>query len=340
LVNLFVDASNKLNKYSENALENLLLEYLFKDKDRGSIENKVRKNLFKQKKWWKRHDMGDFPHEDWLRDTLKRVIFNIESKSFKDHADEYFGKKSGDEYDLWAKLDMKNFDSDFTIGNLKNPGKVDKIVGKTSYYTNKILDRQYKLRGDEREAIVEKFDISPKVSFMRQNKNVDVGILMIRDIKINKEDIFKDNNVNYKLEPSHKAPIIRTKDYEIEIDISTGAKILGRDTQLLEDTFWNDWKIKDIIKQAIDIFDPHINFEANIKVFVELDSSQVPIDNEYTFNYKYQITLDPITEIRDLAKDETQGVWNAAREAYLGRVKGRLEFLDMKIGITPKDEEE
>ena len=223
--NLYVDSPNILNKYSESQLEVLLLEYIFKYEDRKSVFGKIRR-LFRQERMWKKNEQ-QFPHGEWLRTTLKKIHANVKTKSFKDHVDANFGKKSNKEHGKWLSLDMKNFDEGFTIGHLSNSGRVDSVVGKTSTESRKLLDKRYQLSKVEKTKMDETIYDNVTVNIEPYKGDTSNVILQIGETKINKEDIFDENNIGYKIKPLNIEPIGITNKKTVEIDMVEWQHILN-----------------------------------------------------------------------------------------------------------------
>ena len=346
---LYVDSSNTPNKYSESKLENLLLEYLFKDTDRKAIHSKVEKRLFKQERYWKKIP---FPHGAWLRDVLLKIISNIKTKNMKEHIIEHFGKKSDNPHKMWLSLDMKNFPDDFTIDNLKNSGQVDNLVGKTSLETRKILDKRFKLSEDDKKEILEevydkdnvKVIFQPKMVHQKStgkkgpSKNITEAILIpIIHYEIYKDDIFNDNNIEYNKIGLNVGDKETSTEVVIELDTTDWPIILDfkkneAATVAKLKEFWN----KENIELPDDIYNPYVNYQLWVKMIVNIPAALDP-NNE--IKIKIQLSYQPISEIRIIGQDKEKR-YNAAREAYLGRVKDRFDFIKRTVERMPENNEE
>lgn len=334
-----MDSPNKQDKYSESKLEALLLEYIFQYEDRDSLENKVRKHLLRQEEMWKENNL-EFPHGEWFRTTLKKIHSNIKTKNFKDHATENYGKKSDKIYERWSELDMKNFPDDFTINNLNHAGKMDEVVGKTSSDTRKILNKRFQLsEADKKEIRDEVFDTTsigvifqPKMVHQKStgkkgpSQNITQAILRLPDtLKINKDQIFEDNNIEYRKVKIDTTAEETSTEAVIELDAADWPIILNfkkneAATVAKLKEFWNE----ENILLSDDIYNAYVNYKLNVQMIVTIPAV---LNTKNEIKIEIQIMYDPVEEIRIVGKNEKSYKYNAAREQYLGQVKGRFDWL-------------
>ena len=356
LVNLYVDSPNTPKKYNESKLENLLLEWLFKDKDRVSINSKVKHRLFKQERIWSENKL-EFPHGNWLRDTLKKIIANIASKKFKEHAEDNFGTKGTRPENKWPSLEMKEFPDDFEISNVNDSGKIDELVGKTSLETRKILDRRYELSPQDERDILDIItdDTSITVNFQQKSlggkkgtsSNISQAVISYPDIEINKEHIFEKNNIDFETVEIQATPNKEREELQLQVAMPDWPIIVNFNsdeaaakTKAIE-VFWTEENLMRVLK---DIFNPYVNYELSLKMVVDIPtfgaSTLTPKGNHYYPKAIIFIEYAPISEIRRLKKSETEGKWNPARELYLGTIKDRYNWLNRKIDNLPQNNEE
>jgi len=342
--NLFVDSPNMLNKYSESQLEVLLLEFIFKYEDRNSVFNKVRR-IFRQERLWKENNQ-QFPHGRWLRTTLKKIHSDIKTKSFKDHAIEHFGKKSFKPEGMWLSLDLKNFDEDFTIGNLSNSGKVDAVVGKTSEDSRKMLDKRYQLSKAEKAKIDEKiYDTDNVIVNIEPNTvNVSNATLQTGKIDIKKENIFDDNNIGYKIVSLNMEPLEASDSKIVEMSITDWTKVVDfsaneKDAhETLKDNLWK----KENIKIPNDIYNPYVNYKLDpiITLKIHKAKSIKPIKGaKYEVEIKTLLIYDPIEELK-VSKKDSIVKYNESRDIYLSTVKAKLDRLFNLTDRLPENTEE
>ena len=344
--NLYVDSSDRLDKYSESKLENLLLEYLFLSTESGRtiIHGKIRR-LFRQEEIWVGKTPSiKFPHSNWLRTTLKKIHANIATKGFREHTIENYGKDSKKAHEEWLSLDMKNFPEDFTIGHLKDSGKVDGIVGKTSIDTKKIFDKRYTLSKEYKNNIEEQiFDTSKvKVIINPKSANIQEATLSLT-LDIEKEQIFEDNNIEYRVEDLDmeedvvEAIIREEVSKPAWIDITSKMTTDPTDAEKkLIDLFWK----KENIRIPDEIWNPYVNYKLLVAIIIPVPIAFKPQKSPPSVRIKRQSVYDAEKEIRPTKKD-TEGKYNPPRENYLGFVKDRFDWLgDMADAMTENTEEE
>jgi hypothetical protein len=340
LVNLYVDADSKQDSYSESSLESLLLEYIFRHKDRSNTYKKF-KRLFRQERLWKNANYEEIPPKtlSWLRDTLLKIYERLGSKKLKEHIEEYFGEKSDSLETLWAALDMAQFPDNLTILDL-NSGGMEKATGKTSQKSQTLMDRRYKLNDVEKNKIRDEILDTSLVSVEFEQKSANIKIAIInRLIKIKKDNIFEKEGLDFKAievdgseEQAETAPLIK-------FTLNEWADIQKEDTDS-ESILKDLWK--KIVGEYLDeaIYNPYVNYELDIRIEVDMRTIAPNQNKEYEPRVDIIYTYTPTHEIKKLGKAEDDMEYNASRWKYLNDIKSRYNLVQEKAEKIPEVREE
>ena len=84
--------------------------------------------------------------------------------------------------------------------------------------------------------------------------------------------------------------------------------------------FWNE----ENILLSDDIYNAYVNYKLNVQMIVTIPAV---LNTKNEIKIEIQIMYDPVEEIRIVGKNEKSYKYNAAREQYLGQVKGRFDWL-------------
>lgn len=298
-MDLYLSADNHTDEVSDSDMQDFLLKFLFKNKDRNAVRIAVKKRIPRQEEYWDNDEFSEENREE-LNRMVKRVVKSILDMPFDSERRKY-------NEDRTVK-NVKNIPSDFKVKDLRDAAKVSEIVGQSEEASESKIVRNMENR---------QYEPDTKTPIIKEIKEEESEKATIYNIIYEDSDYtqdFKDKDFKITTEPVQDE-IISAKKREIPIQDIPWMRDDNDDINY-EETI-NKIMEGAVGKTLLNAIPVKPYFISRLEVKVIFAGADVKLVGELT----------AFEEVKIGERKKSSKAFNRAAYRYLRIVSNRMEFL-------------